>query len=210
MTDVLPQALPQLQALLLRYIHLVTGLHIESLVPGIDMRQGPVDTPLTQSMRVALHTVAYFLFGDVLSPHTGIGDEEALFRRETVDRLERFGSRSVLESVEGYLQASVVGEVLTQCELTIGVKTGQHLDGIEEVTVELGTLLKAFGISSRPPVMQVAVGIVLTALVVEAVGHLVTNHHTDGTVVEGGVGLRIEERTLQDAGGKHISLVVGL
>lgn len=50
--------------------------------------------------------------------------------------------------------------------------------------------------------MQVAVGIVLTALVVEAVSHLVTNHHTDGTVVECGVGLRIEERTLQDAGGE--------
>ena len=47
--------------------------------------------------------------------------------------------------------------------------------------------------------MEVTVGVILATLVVEAVGHLVANHHTDGTIIESSVGLGIEEGALQDA-----------
>ena len=51
-----------------------------------------------------------------------------------------------------------------------------------------------------PPVVQVAFGVELAALVVEAVRQLVPDHHADAAVVHGVVHLVVEERRLQDAG----------
>lgn len=90
------------------------------------------------------------------------------------------------------------------------MQSGQHFYAVKVVGIELGTLLKALGIAGCPPVSQVSVGVILSALVVKSVRHLVAYHHTYGTIVEGFVGLRVEERILQDACGKQISLVVGL
>jgi hypothetical protein len=43
----------------------------------------------------------------------------------------------------------------------------------------------------------------LAALVIEAVAELVADHRTDGAVVDGIIGLHVEERWLQDGGGEH-------
>jgi hypothetical protein len=53
-----------------------------------------------------------------------------------------------------------------------------------------------------PPVLQVALGVVLAALVVEAVGELVADGGAGVAVVGRVVHLRVEERRLQDAGGE--------
>ena len=53
--------------------------------------------------------------------------------------------------------------------------------------------------ASRPPVAQVAVGVELAALVVEAVGVLVADHDTDRAEVDRVVGAAVEERRLQDS-----------
>ena len=50
--------------------------------------------------------------------------------------------------------------------------------------------------------LQVAVAVVLRALVVEAVADLVADHRADRAVVDGVVGLEVEERRLQDGGGE--------
>ena len=52
----------------------------------------------------------------------------------------------------------------------------------------------------RPPVVEVAGAVVLRALVVEAVADLVADDRADAAVVLGRLGVRGEERLLQDAG----------
>ena len=65
-----------------------------------------------------------------------------------------------------------------------------------------------------PPVDQVAVAVVLGALVVEPVADLVADHRADAAVVGGVVGLGVEERRLQNRCGKddlvHAGVVVGV
>ncbi len=102
------------------------------------------------------------------------------------------------------MQTAVVGYVLTQGELAVGIDLGvvANLDFIEPVNQHLCVLLETGGILGLPPVVQVAVLVVVAALVVETVGHLMTNHHSDGTIVESIVGIHVEEGFLQDACGE--------
>ena len=61
---------------------------------------------------------------------------------------------------------------------------------------------------------RLPVGIVLPALIVEAVRHLVADDRADAAVVDRVVRLRIEERRLQNAGREHdlvhVRIVVGV
>ena len=54
----------------------------------------------------------------------------------------------------------------------------------------------------------------IAALVVEAVADLVADHRADAAVVDGRVGVRVEERRLQDGGGKNdlveVRVVIGV
>ena len=52
------------------------------------------------------------------------------------------------------------------------------------------------------PLAQVALAVVLGALVVEAVGHLVADDHADAAEVDGRVDGEVEEGRLQNAGGE--------
>ncbi len=69
-------------------------------------------------------------------------------------------------------------------------------------------------IAVRPPVDEIAVAVVLGALVVEAVPDLVADHRADAAVVGGVVGVCVEERWLQDRRGEddlvHARVVVGI
>ena len=94
----------------------------------------------------------------------------------------------------------MVSQVLAQRHAPVGVQTRQYLDSVEEVGIHVGLLLELRGIFGCPPVVQVAVLVVEASLVVEAVGHLVTDNHADGTVDDGFVGLHVKEGRLQDAG----------
>ena len=66
----------------------------------------------------------------------------------------------------------------------------------------LGPLREALGVLRRPPVAQVALGVKLAPLVVEAVRELVADHRPDAAVVHGVVRRGVEVRGLQDPGGK--------
>ncbi len=55
----------------------------------------------------------------------------------------------------------------------------------------------------REPVVQIAVGVELAALIVEAMADLMPDDGADATVVHRIVGLHVEERRLQDRGRKH-------
>ena len=66
----------------------------------------------------------------------------------------------------------------------------------------VGSLAEARLVVGGPPVVQVALAVVLRPLVVEAVTDLVTDDGPDAAVVERRVGVRVEERRLQDRGGE--------
>ena len=73
-----------------------------------------------------------------------------------------------------------------------------------ELAVLIGHAIRArleiLQILGRQPVAQIALRVVLRALIVEAVRHLVADDRADAAVVVGVVRVRIEERRLQDAG----------
>ena len=104
----------------------------------------------------------------------------------------------------GNAQAALVGDVLAQAEGAVGhnrrlaVLGGQHLDRVELLYEDVGLGLERSSVLLRPPVVHVAVLVEVAALVVEPVGHLVADHHADGTVVHGVVSLGVVERRLED------------
>ena len=77
-----------------------------------------------------------------------------------------------------------------------------------------GALLELLAVGVGPPVVQVAVAVVLRALVVEAVADLVADDRADAAVVDRVVGVEVEERRLQDRGREddlvHPRVVVGV
>ena len=104
------------------------------------------------------------------------------------------------------METAVVGDVLVEGELAIamdeakfGIVEGDaFVEGVDEgllVAVEVGCIL------GGPPVVEVTVLVVLAALVVEAMGELVADDDTDGTVVGGLVGVEVEEGRLEDGSG---------
>ena len=175
------------------------------------MRQGSVDPPSTKRVRVALRAVAYLFVSDIGCPNTGISQEETLVSGEAIDVGEGSVGCGMFISIQRHLQTAMVSKVLTQRELTVGLQPGQHLNISEIVDTYVGTLSETFGIAVGPPVAHVAILVIVASLVVEAVGHLMTYHHANSTIVEGIIGISIEERRLERIpAGKQISLVVGL
>src|SRR5207253_11474720 len=65
-----------------------------------------------------------------------------------------------------------------------------------------GALLKFLPILRRPPIAQVAAGIELAALIVEAVSQLVANDVADAAEIDGIIHGFVEEWRLQNAGGE--------
>ncbi len=63
-----------------------------------------------------------------------------------------------------------------------------------------GALVECLAVVRRLPLAQIALAVVLRALVVEAVGHLVADDHADAAEVHRRIDLEVEERRLQDAG----------
>ena len=137
---------------------------------------------------------------DIARPDTGVGQIEALGRGEAIDIAEGLLLHAVLKGTVGHLNTTIVTDVLAQGLLTVHKESGHSLLLAEPFGEHLRALIVLGLVFCRPPVHQVTVLIVLTALVVEAVTHLMTDDRSNGTVVADIIGLRIEERGLQDGG----------
>jgi hypothetical protein len=114
----------------------------------------------------------------------------------------------------GDRQARVVGDVLAQGQLAVDVVARQRLEGVVLLDQHRGLGLEVLVVGLGPPVAQVAVAVVLGALVVEAVADLVADHGADAAVVDRVVRVGVEERRLQDRGREHdlvhLRVVVGV
>ena len=78
------------------------------------------------------------------------------------------------------------------------MQSWQHFNAIEVIRIELSSLIKALSIIGCPPIFHISISIILTPLIIKAVGHLMTNDNADCTIVECLVSLRIEERILEN------------
>ena len=188
--------LPNVYAIFGSDVEFVAFLDVESFVPSRDLGKCSVHTPTSGRVGVGLDEIAEGFITCVAGPHEGVADEEALLGSE--------GGllHCVLESLEGHFQTAVVGNVFSAGECAIGMKAGQHLDFVEEFHHSFGAGFEVLLVLLRPPVTEVAVLVKLCTLVVKAVRHLVTNHHTDSTIVGSIVGLSVEEGGLKNAGGE--------
>src|SRR3712207_476810 len=81
----------------------------------------------------------------------------------------------------------------------VGMQARQYLYSVKEVSIHVGTLVKSLGVVGCPPILHVAIGVILTTLVIETVGHFMANHYTDSAIVERIVGLGVKERILKNA-----------
>ena len=107
-----------------------------------------------------------------------------------------------MQSAERDVQTAVVADVLAEGQLAVHLHAGEHLKLAEALNQHLGTLVEVGLVGPCPPVALVACLVKLASLVVEAVAHLVTDHGTYAAIVYSIVGLRIEERWLQDGSGE--------
>ena len=198
--------LPKLGAELGSKVHSAAGLDAEGFEELGDMRQGGVDAVLGQTVHVGSGELELGLFADVAGPYSGVGKEETLGGCEAVHLLlvHLTLGKGVLQGLVADVEATVVGNVLAKGELAVGIgeRIVANFHLVEPVNKHLSIGLEAGGILVLPPVVQVAVLVVVAALVIEAVGHFVSNHHTDGTIVESVVGIHVEEGFLQDTGGE--------
>ena len=149
-------------------------------------------------MRINLGKSLDFLITDVLTPNGSISNVETLLRSIAVLNWQRVVLSSILECLISNLQATMIGNVLTLSQTTIGMNARKHLDIVVEINDYLSTFLELLSIFFSPPVFQVTVLVILTTLVIKSVSHLMTNHYADGTIVEGIISLHIEEGILQN------------
>ena len=78
------------------------------------------------------------------------------------------------------------------------MKIRQNLDSTEEVSILTCTSLKVLTILFGPPVCHITILIIMASLIIKSVCHLMSNHHTDSSIIEGIIGLRVKEWILKN------------
>src|ERR1700740_1281733 len=102
-----------------------------------------------------------------------------------------------------------IGDVLPQCLLAFH---GKVIEGFVFVILRgefVGPLFKLLQVSGSPPVAHAALGVKRRAFRVKRVADLVSDHRSDGAVVDCGRSLWIEEWRLQDRGRKIETVMQG-
>src|SRR5215213_5938404 len=77
--------LPDADPLLGRQVHLVAGLDVERLVPGVDVADDAVYPIFGRAVRIAEKAFTKGAFADLGLPCLAVGDEEALVAGQAVD-----------------------------------------------------------------------------------------------------------------------------
>ena len=85
-------------------------------------------------MRITLGTITDLLLSDVSCPYASISVEEALICCQTILLTKRTEFGGILVSSPSHLQATVISQILTQCQTTITfdvkvwVKTSAYIE----------------------------------------------------------------------------------
>src|SRR4029079_3676604 len=104
---------PDVHPLLRRKVELVPGLHVERLVPGVEIADDSIHPILLRTVRVAQQLVAQGALARFPLPGLRISDQEALVAGEAVDdgRLAVPRDIAAIRGVSG-LEAAKVREIL--------------------------------------------------------------------------------------------------
>src|SRR5437773_729354 len=141
-------------------------------------------------------------------------DEEALLRGKAVYGLKIFTPGSILQGDVGKDLTAQVSNILSERELRVDVYL-VHDDVLRILILNaLGALLKFLRVFFGPPILKIALGVELAALIVKAVRQLVANGPARIAVIRSVVELGVIERRLQHAGREvdviHLRVVVGV
>ena len=158
-------------------------------LPGVGDR--PVHPDPAGRVRVVDQLVQLVLLGVGVAPDLGVPDEEQLGLRQVGrrrgERHELLPLRvSVEVSVVGRLDAAVVRDVLSQRVPAVHVLLLPLIPQAVAVVLvhqALAVLLEPTNRVGPPPVVQVAVQVVLAAVVVERVGQLVAGGEPDAAII---------------------------
>ena len=153
-------------------------------------------------MGIGLGQLANAFLTGIVCPNESVAEEETLVGGEAVGSLQGIGTHGVMESLVSHHQSAVVSKVFANGKFSVALQSGQSFKFVEVLYHLSGTLLEAFTVLCSPPVVQVSVLVVLAALIVESVGHFMSDDHTDGTIVGCVVSLGVEEGRLQDTCGE--------
>ena len=112
--------------------------------------------------------------------------------------VERLLQRSVSE-----FHSADIRDVFALRQLAVYMQARQRLIFVVLLHDRTRAFLKFLGGLRCPPIAQVAFGVELPSLIIEAVRHLMADDGANPAVIHCLVGVRIEERRLQNAGWKH-------
>src|SRR5438552_15384121 len=139
--------------------HRLPRLAGEGLLELLHVGDGADDTELTRRVRIGLGELPGLGLGDVLAPHVGEAEEEALLRREALDGRALLALERLLQRAEGHAGAAVVRGVLAQGEAAVQVDVA--VDGVlhaHEPVVLLGDAVRALlergEVLRRPPFLD--------------------------------------------------------
>src|SRR5579884_1412685 len=153
-------------------------------------------------MRVCGYARARELRTPQLAPDACVSQIEALLRSVPVDGFAGFTSLVifdvVVQSHQGNAGATVIGGVLAESEPSIELEIVDGSESAVFISDATGTLFEFLCVLRSPPIAEVALRIVLTALIIEAVRKFMTDHHADAAKVGGIVSRLVEEWRLQD------------
>src|SRR5438067_1228905 len=100
------------------------------------------------------------------------------------------------------MNSAVIGGILSERQFAIQIDPGNRTEAAVFSRNAVGAALERFGIFRGPPVAQIALAIEPPALIVEAVGQLVSDHYSDSSVIHGIIAARVVKRGLQNASGE--------
>src|ERR1017187_3015185 len=183
----------------------VTGEGFAELRKVLD---GSLDAPLAGAVGIGARLDTGRLLALIATPDLTVGDKVALLRCVSVALAIgitgfsgcAFPGQRFLERPERDTQTAIVGGVFTQGQSSVEVLTGCNLKPRVLIGDAFGALVELGEVILREPVVSVAMQVEFGALVVEAVGHLVPNHHADGAEVYRRIDFVVIKRRLENAG----------
>ena len=135
--------------------HLVAGLDAEGVKEGVDVPQRGVHTVAADGVGVTLGLLEDGFLSHVVGPDAAIAQVEALRGRETVNLLVLAALLRGAESIVGDAQTTLVGDVLTQGQVAIGVLILYNNDLVKLCSELFGSLLESLAVLLGPPVGHV-------------------------------------------------------
>src|SRR5690606_30178776 len=165
--------------------------------------QRAVAAKLIGRMRICHDTLGYFLGPGAAAPYLRPAEEKALIRRKAINLLIALTLLRLLKGFVSDSHASEVGEILALGKMAVYMHGIKHSVIVELINNHVGALHKIRRVGGGPPVLQIAVGIVLAPLIIESVGHLMTDDRTDSAIIHRIIRLVVEEGILEDACREH-------